>query len=196
MIIACDVDGVVAALHVEWYRRYNRDWDDTLTDDRVHGWEVHRYVKPECGKKVYGYLEDGDLYEGVPPVDGAVEGVARLRELGHTVLFVTSCTFSMVDQKARWLQRHGFCEPSSTNLLPHDLIVAHQKSFVDADLLIDDGGHNVVPWVTGTRRQRHAILLNYRHNRDLDMTSLMWSWCHRAHNWADIVQHVNTMETR
>lgn len=189
MLIACDVDGILADLVPEVLRRYNRDYDDNRQFADVNTWPLHEHVKPECGSRIYEYLRDPDLYQHVRPVEGAPEGVERLRALGHRFVFVTSCTFGMTDQKAEWLERHGFCRAHNDGQLPAELIVANQKQHIAADLLIDDGPHNVRDWVDGAHRP--AIVLAYPYNACLrEQPSAFWLWCHRAASWPEIVRHV------
>lgn len=189
--IACDVDGVVVPLMPELLRRYNQDWADTLTPDALVSWEVHRFVKPQCGDKVYEYFAAPDLYEQLEPIEGALAGVNRLRALGHDVTFVTSCYYGMVDQKARWLERHGFCMPPKwAGMLPDDLIVATHKQHLGSDLLIDDAPHTIKTWVA---KRRRAILVEAPYNTKLDLPSIQWGWCHRARSWEEIVRHVERL---
>lgn len=194
MIIACDGDAVCCDLMPEWLRRYNQDFNDTLTLDRIRGWGLHEYVKPECGHKIYEYLGDPDLYASVQPVEGALAGVRLLREMGHTVVFATSCHYGMTDQKARWFERHGFSAAKPDGGLPRDFIAINDKLKLDADLLIDDGAHYVRPWVEEKRRR--AILFEYPWNKSLldEVPSTFWSWCHRAANWPQIVRIVESFD--
>ena len=196
MIIACDVDGVVANLHTEWYRRYNRDWNDDLTIDRVLSWDLLKYVKPECGEAIFDYLQNDDLYRHVKPVDGALEGVAELRAMGHTLTYVSDCFYGMVDQKAYWLQVHGFSQETDPRrgALPADFMVCRDKTQVDAHLLIDDGAHNVRAWVE--KKQRRAILVEFPHNRSLldEVHSVFWTRCDRAATWPQILSSVKSLD--
>jgi len=191
MRIAVDVDGVLSALHEEWYRRYNRDYDDDLTNERVLSWDTHEYVKPECGKRIYDYLYDADLYEHIEPVAGSLEGVNALRNDGHRVFFVTANVRGMTDQKWDWLVRHGFMD--SKNRAPIDMVVAFDKLLIDADLIIDDKAQTCVDWVEQKRRK--AILFEYPHNRHLldEKPSAFWMWCLRADNWPGVVKHVRML---
>ena len=137
MIVGVDVDGVVADLHTEWLRLYNLDYDDDLTSADIVPWNTHEFVKPACGKKIYSYLSRADLYDHVNPVPGAKDGVALLRYAGHKPVFVTSNVKGMTDPKWRWLEQHGFLQSQS------ELVVMHDKSLLNASVLIDDGAHNV-----------------------------------------------------
>lgn len=174
-VIACDVDNVLADLYVEWLRRYNLDYNDSLKPEGIHQWDITQAVKQECGHKIFDYLMHPDLYDLVPLVEFAQEGVAQLREWGYRVVFVTSCTKNMADQKWEWLERFGFLEP--TKMQHADLILAHDKSLINADLLIDDHVGNFKDWT------RPGILLTTPPNK----AAVMKPNVKRAMNWPDIV---------
>jgi 5'-nucleotidase len=180
-VIAVDVDGVCADLHVEWLKRYNRDYDDCLTIEGVKGWGMEAYVKPECGKAIYKYLSDPDLYANVPVIEGSQDGVAALREKGYRVVFLTSCTKGMTDQKWDWLEQHGFLQSRGNA----DLIVAHDKSLIRANLLIDDYDGNFKGW------QGSGILLSAPYNAHFDPPYHIV----RVDNWSAITKLVQVAVT-
>lgn len=134
-IVAVDVDEVVADLMTAWLGLYNTDYHDTVTRADIRGWQAHEFVKPGCGRRLYGYLSRPDLYELVHPVPGALAGVTALRQVAR-VIFVSSCVTGAYDQKVHWLVRHGFLPQG----LPtqHDFIACADKWLVGADYLIDD----------------------------------------------------------
>lgn len=179
LLIACDVDGVVADLSAEWYRRYNLRYNDDLTPARVTDWDTSKFVKPECGKRIFEILNEPDLYAAVPEIQGAREGVAALRAAGHRVVFVSSCVVGAMDQKYRWLLEHGFVEGAMQGGQSKDVIFAHSKDMIRADLLIDDGPHNVEAW-PGT-----AILVDGLYNRHVRTSGFLDR--HRASDWAEIL---------
>lgn len=188
MLIACDVDGVLADMEAEWYRRYNAEYGDTLTADQVTGWDLAQFVRPECGQRIYDYLTQPDFYSAVGMYEGALAGVGLLRAAGCKVLFVTSCTYGMVDQKARWLERHGFASEGKGRMLPPGLVVTHDKAAIRADLLIDDGAHNVQAWLEHTSAP--AILVDRPHNRSYVPPQAHAPRVLRRDNWRSIVVSV------
>lgn len=191
MLIAIDADGVVCDLHGGWLPRYNRDYDDNLTIADIVTWDMHTLVKPACGRKIYDYLSQPDLYDDVPVMAGAEAGVAAIRALGHDIVFATSCTYGMVDQKARWFEQMGFCAPNPDGRgLPKEFVPIGAKHWLDAHLLIDDGPHNVRAWVEQKRRK--AVLLEAPWSRSLldEVPSTFWSWCHRAKDWPAIIKYI------
>jgi 5'-nucleotidase len=180
-VIAVDVDGVCADLHTEWLRRYNAEFSDTLTVERIHQWDMVPAVKPACGKQIYKYLNQPDLYEHVPVIGGAKEGVDGLRDSGWRVVFVTSCTKGMADQKWEWLERHHFLAPTKGQSA--DLIIAHDKSLIRADALLDDYDGNLGPWM------RRGILLDAPYNR-----AAIGSWT-RISRWSEVPRALASLQS-
>jgi 5'(3')-deoxyribonucleotidase len=196
MLIACDVDGVVADIHPEWLRRYNQDYDDSLRVQDIQHWGMHRYVKPECGKEIYRYLSDADLYKHVLPLPHALDSLAYIREkLGHRVYFTTACVRGMTDAKADWLMAQGLITRSTPRALGDELVVVQQKEILHADLLIDDALHNVEEWFHTGRAK--ALLFDQPWNRDVeDWPSARWLWVRRVRGWLDIVEWLEGSMTR
>jgi 5'(3')-deoxyribonucleotidase len=136
MIIFVDIDGVVADLHKVWFERYNRDYKDDLMEMRVLSWDLHQYVKIECGKNIYTYLLDRHLYDTVEPVEDAVYYINKLRRDGHRVVFVTTSPWETMGTKFEWLNKHGF------EVSDNDYVEAKQRRFLRGDILLDDNLEN------------------------------------------------------
>lgn len=179
MIIGCDVDGVLADLHTEWLRRYNAEYADNMKVTDIVCWNIHTLVKPACGKAIYKYLSEPDLYERVVPLEGSRFGVGYLRAMGHRVVFITSNAKGMTDQKWQWLERHGFLPAADTAI---DLVCATDKSLFNIDAMIEDYTENL--------RDTHAA---YRF-----LLSRPWNagavgpW-HRKASWRAICDYFQTL---
>lgn len=141
MIIAIDLDSTLNTLDEAWLAMYNADYGDTMTPDDIKSWDTHLYVKPECGRAIYAYLNRPELFLqcGVKP--GARAVVAELNELGHDIVVVSSCSRGSYDAKKEWLRQHFPYIPAD------NFIAAHRKSLVLGDVLIDDGFHNFRSWL-------------------------------------------------
>lgn len=186
MIIACDVDGVIVDPYPKWVEQWNQYHpDDPFTVEEI-------YTQRAADNKAFlDLLTQGNLYQGLPPVAGALEGVQALRALGHRVVFATSCVKNMADSKWAWLEEQGFLPP--TNLQAHDLIIIHDKTLVAADLLIDDRMDTVRAWVE--KRQRQVVLFTQPWNEKLDdeVHSAFWTRAHRAMHWPGVVRYVRSL---
>lgn len=176
MIVLVDIDGPVANLLDEWLRLYNIDYDDNLVPGQIKTWDMTPYVKEFCGHKIYDYL-DGEIYDGVNPVPGAFDGVKKLRDMGHRVVFVTSSPEGTGDAKYTWLKRNGLLGDYK---LSDNYVEAHDKSIVRGDILVDDRIENVSNFPGET------ILWDAPYNRDVTHRF-------RAKNWGDVVGYVGSL---
>lgn len=174
MKILVDTDGVLADTMTEWLRRYNNDYDDNLKVEQITEWATDKFVKPECGTKIYDYLYDRDLYNNVFPIDGASSSVKWLKNHGHEVVFVTS---GVQESKAVWLSNYGFT--SGYWMFAPELIVAHHKYHIKGDLIIDDNPKNCDEF--GGR----AILFNQPWNESAQTNHF------RAYGWPDVIEHIS-----
>lgn len=177
MIILVDVDGVVADLHKAWLGRYNADYNDTLTPQQITRWAIHEFTKPECGRKIYEYLLDPTLYDDVPVMEGAQEGVQKIRSLGHKVVFVSSGFFPA---KVEWLAKNGLAidfpyKDGRWDTLA-DVVLTGDKSLVVGDILIDDYPRNL-------NGRKATLLYDSPWNQEEDKFR-------RVYNWGDIYREV------
>lgn len=139
-----DVDDTVVQLLPTWLRLYNRDWNDTLTPAHVTSWEIWEHVKPECGRRIYDYLDSPALYDDMEPIAGALAGVQRIRAAGIRVVFATSAVRGHAGAKLDLLQRHGFLAPGRK--VDPDYAEVADKGLLRGHVIIDDGWHNIVAW--------------------------------------------------
>jgi 5'-nucleotidase len=168
MVLAVDVDGVIADMFPVWLERYQRDYPAMpyeLAD--VYG------ERAKQDSVLLSYLNDPTLYQDVKPIHGAIAGVQQLRAMGHRVVFVTSCVKGMIDGKWDWLQKYGFLPEGKFQA--SDLIVIHDKTLVRADVLVDDLPKNVEAW--GGR----GVLFQQPWN--LDSRHMP-----RASGWSEVIQ--------
>lgn len=170
--ILVDVDGVVADTHKSWLEMYNQDYDDDLKVEEVTKWALHEFVKPECGRDIYKYLENPDFYDNTPMIDGALAGVRYLREIGHRVIFVSAGFF---ESKVRWLGRMGFLQefPYPNDVRPStatDVILCNDKSLIRGDYLIDDRHANVLNF------HSTGILFNQPWNSEILYDNRVYTW--------------------
>jgi len=136
-IIAVDIDDVTVELVSYLLKRYNKEYKDTVQEADIKSWEMHEYLKPECGKRIYEYFDPNRnplLYSRVKLVDGVKEGISRLRKDGYEIVFATA---SYHEGKFSRLKREGLIESDK------EFVIAKNKRYVNADYLIDDGMHNV-----------------------------------------------------
>lgn len=138
MIFVCvDVDDVCADIMPVWLDKYNRDYDDNLTSEDITAWGIDRFVKPECGIKIYDYLTHEDFYTKTQPLPGFQEAIREFKRRGWDVMYVTSVVPGSADIKIKWLYAHA------PGFSMDELVIANRKNRVIGDVLIDDAAHNL-----------------------------------------------------
>lgn len=140
MRIVLDMDEVITDTLTPWIKQYNEDWNDKLTISQITEWNLHTAVKPECGHKIYNYLNNEGFFYNLKPLPGAVDGFNKLLESGHDVVVATAVPrgskFSY-NEKLEWFSKH----------IPQwdqkGFMSVHKKDWLRGDIMFDDGHHNL-----------------------------------------------------
>lgn len=173
--ILLDMDGVVADLHTPWFGRYNRDYDDNVTSDQIKTFSVHPYVKPECGTRIYDYLNERGVFAEAPVIPRAVEGVEMLLDMGHEIFF---CTTPPVHSQWAVLEKTQWVASRFPRIGGGNMIFTRHKHLVRADFLVDDYEDNLQLF------DGHRILFDQPWNRGVDTQELS---LHRSFDWRHLV---------
>jgi 5'(3')-deoxyribonucleotidase len=147
LTIALDVDDVVADTSTAWVAAVNARHGMVLSVRDWTEWGLGNIYGDEIANKLYAELGIVDFYDRVVPCTGAVEAIRELRGAGLRCIFVTREVDGpgMSGRKWSWLQNHGLAGPEHRR----DYFEAIDKSVFRAELLVDDGLHNVLPFPTG-----------------------------------------------
>lgn len=164
-VLLFDLDGICCDLMTKWLATYNRDYDDQLTPAQITSWEWHHYVKPECGKRIYHYLNRPGFFADLKPLPGCIESVGRLADICELVV-VTASPKEAAGDKMRWVQKHLPMVPKG------NLVVTYRKDLVRGDFMFDDAPRNL------RNHPATRIMLDYPYNRDFQE-------CHRVHSWSE-----------
>lgn len=160
-----DLDGICCNLMKKWLRVYNRDYNDHLTPEAITDWEWHKFVKPECGKRIYGYLNRPGFFADLEPIEGCVPALDRLSSVCELVV-VTASPKAAVKDKLHWVERNLTMVPRG------NVVVTYRKDLVRGDFMMDDAPKNL------RNHPATRIMLDYPYNRDFHA-------CHRVHSWAE-----------
>jgi 5'(3')-deoxyribonucleotidase len=178
-ILAIDLDSTLNTLDTEWIQFYNKDFNDNLTREDMIRWEVYTYVKPECGKKIYDYLLYSNFFKNLGMQLNA-DNVTKWLQQFYDIYIVTAYTPSTCADKCEWVKQH----------LPHipveNIIFCNNKGLIKADILIDDGGHNLVAFKE-TNPHGIPIVFDAPWNRDLQCKAI------RVYDWLDIKENIKEL---
>ena len=167
MIIVLDIDDVCANLIPIILLKYNKLCDDTLKLEDITDWNIGSFTK--IGDKFYDYfsMPDLNLYQGMPPVKDALEGVQYLRKLKYDIVFCTAYDFH--NRKWEWLKENKFTSSMD------EYVVAHNKNLIKGDVIIDDNYANFSSF------DGDKLLFDAPYNRK-------YKTAYRVNNWKDIME--------
>ena len=140
MRILCDLDSIIVNLQEAWLGAYNRDYNDNVQTADILEWDTHKFVKPECGEKLYEYLNQPGFFRNLKPLDGAVDALRELHK-DFKITIVTAAPVGTADEKVAWV---GEWLPFLDN--KKDVIVCFNKYLVRGDILIDDSPRNILDY--------------------------------------------------
>lgn len=156
-----DMDGVCAEIHGQWLNLYNREYNDNLTQEQIVSWDLHKYVKEDCGEKIYDYLEEPGFFLSAPIMLGCAKSLKTLKNAGLNIILVTASPYNSPTayyEKIKWIKRN-------LPFLDSDNFVStYIKDVIRGDLLLDDAIHNldVFPGISCAFRQPWNREKDYR----------------------------------
>lgn len=172
-IVLLDMDDVLADFCGPWLSLYNKEYDHDLTIEDLTEWNATRFVKPECGIKIFDYFKVPGLYRNLPVKRHAKEMVDRLLAAGCEIVIVSDSpnghsfedyeanskhVSNPADDKRAWLREHF------PMLHPQHVFFGGQKWRLHGDVIIDDKPSTFEEFV---RRGRNAILVDMPYNRHI-----------------------------
>jgi len=163
MRILIDMDGITADLLKKWLHTYNEEWSDTVTKADIKTWAMHKAVKAKCGTAIYKMIERPGFFDWVEPLPGAVEAVKRLQE--HHEVRIASAPAGPDSARAKL----SWCE-DVLGIPRREVILTHEKDWIEADLLIDDKPGAIRAWRNAGQRcgnRPYAATIAYPYNRDI-----------------------------
>ena len=178
--INVDVDGTVCGFMPALMERLSQEGHETLGLDHPmwRTWDVFDEMSPEMKEDAFYILEDSVFWLMLPVIEYADTAIARLREAGHRIHWITSPWLKChgwADARRDWLDRH-FSHPDQH--LAVDLTVTGDKSRVWADVFIDDKASSIIEWHRFHPAPKHRAILyrttfNCAHHDDLE--NLVWT---------------------
>jgi 5'(3')-deoxyribonucleotidase len=166
--IALDTDDVIFDLVSTWLHLYEVYTLHHLEKNDITDWDISKFVLPEWKNKIYDILEDID-YMDIKPIDGAIEGIKKIQQLGHTIIFATALNLK---NKEKWL-----CENIGTDSINY--VVTKNKSLLDVEVLLDDNYKNILEF----NKKGQGYLFSRPWNNE-------FTYQPRINNWSEFVELV------
>lgn len=162
--LAVDQDQVLADLLTEWVSRYNYDYNDNLKPNEITEWNWSHIVKPECGDKIYSYLDDPDLFLNLPVIKDSQSVLEQISNKYEIFVVTAPWNYENIKPKWLWLKKHFDFIPEK------NYVFTRTKSIVNADWLIDDKPANFSGF------QGEALLFDAPHNQNETEYTRVLNW--------------------
>lgn len=177
MRILVDMDDTIELLLEAWVEAANEKFGTNVTCEDITNWDVSRAFPGVGHDEVYNIISDEEFWKRVKPVPGAPEALKRFIDSGHEVYVVTVTPHEQVKSKMENVLFKYFPYIDFNHV-----IITSRKQLLKADVLIDDGFHNLVGG------DYHKILVDAPYNREFDEKS---EGMLRVFNWDEIEKAVN-----
>ncbi len=163
--IAVDMDEVLADALGELIRRYNEEFDESLTMDRVWGHWLYQVLPPARQDRVMAYLQQEDFFENLSVIPESQRVLERLSREHEIFIATAAMEFPRsFGPKYRWLGRHfPFLSPSR-------YVFCGDKGILNADYLIDDMPRHL------ERFSGQGLLFTAAHNANVQGHVRMNDW--------------------
>lgn len=182
MRIIVDQDEVLADFVGKVLRRWNAINGTNFNKEHIHAWRMEEILgRDALGRSAEGlideWMQEPGFFEDLEPLPGAIEGFTRLQAMGHDVIIVTSVpevAKNAFDGKRVWVRKH------LSKLSMKNFIACSRKETIDADMIIDDGLHNIDAWLNAGKG--NAVIFDRAWNRPYPRPAT------RVADWADLMQ--------
>ena len=135
--ILVDVDEVLNNLLDRWVDYLNDRYNENANAQQLRVWSLRGIFPHLTEEEVNRPLFEDALWESLSPRPDSMVYLKRLIDDGHDVWIVTASVYQTVPVKMDWLFRHY------PYLSWDKVILTRKKQLIRADVLIDDGVHNL-----------------------------------------------------
>lgn len=163
--ICVDMDEVMADTLSEHLRRYNQEFDESLTAADLTGKGLWEVTPLDRQQQLRAFLDAEDFFEDLPLVPGAQDVLKALTARFEIFIATQAMTVpNSLGPKYRWLQRHFPFIP------PTNYVFCGNKSILRAEYLIDDLPRNL------QRFEGHGLLYTAPHNKNVTGFTRVDNW--------------------
>jgi 5'-nucleotidase len=166
--IAIDMDEVIADANQRFAEWYERDFNESILADKLHGKHFREAVKAEHKDKVTEYVRTDGFFKDMAVMPDSQDVLLALSKKYE--IFITTAAMEFPTSfvhKYEWLKDHFPFIPWT------HMVFCGDKSIIHADFLIDDHAKHF------QRFTGQGILFTSPHNVNED-------WTPRVNNWKEV----------
>ena len=176
--VLVDMDDTIENCTEAWVNYVNRRFGTDVKPESLRDWDVSKAFPTLTREQVYGVTFEEAFWLTVKPIDGAAEYMKKLIDDGNKIYIVSCAAYETMRVKMEdvLFKYFPFIEWN-------EIIVTYNKKIINADVMIDDGVHNLI----GADCVR--ILMDAPYNRDFNEEAY---GMFRVRNWKEIYDLINS----
>lgn len=155
--VLVDMDDTIENLIPAWVDWLNKLYGTSVHSDEITDWAIHRFFPSLPEDAVYAPLYNDKFWGTVKPRQDAVHYLSKLMDMGFDMYICTTSNYQTIKSKLEYIIDRYFPFISWQRI-----INTHNKQLLSADILVDDGVHNLVG---GSYKK---ILMTMPHNKAYD----------------------------
>ena len=176
LTVLVDIDDTIEYLLKAWIDWLNANHNTSVRYEDITDWDISLFFPTLTTDEIFYPIHQQDFWKGVEPMPDAIKYLKRLIDDGFFVYLCTSTDYRNIKPKYEYIIQKYFPYISWDQV-----IVASQKQMINADVLIDDGVHNLFGG------NYYKILFTAPHNRAFDTKT---HGITRADNWEEVYKIV------
>lgn len=177
--ICIDMDDTIENLLDSWIDALNKEFNTSVNVEQITDWSIVNFFSALTPQQIFAPLYRNDFWKTVKPKKDAVSYIKRLIDDGYKVYICTNSNYKTIKTKLDEVLFKHFIYFS-----PKDVIITSNKQLINADIMIDDGVHNLI----GGNYKK--ILMDAPHNRNF---SEQEHGIVRVKNWREIYMLIKKM---
>ncbi|MCL2285601.1 MAG: hypothetical protein FWC32_04465 [Firmicutes bacterium] len=135
--ILVDIDDVLNNLLECWVELLNKKYNLNACAQSLKEWNVQAIYPTLTVEEVYRPNYENEIWGMISPRPTSIEYLKKMIDDGHDVVIITAAVYETLPAKMDWLFS------AFPYLSWENVIITRRKQLVKADVMIDDGIHNL-----------------------------------------------------
>lgn len=174
--VLVDMDDTIEYLLPAWVSWLNNLYNLNVNYDEISEWDMQKFFPTLSYDKIYAPLFENDFWGTVKPREDAIIYLSKMIELGFNLYICTTSNYKTIRSKLENIIDRHFPFISWEKI-----ITTSNKQLINADILVDDGIHNLIG---GSYKK---ILMSAPHNKDYAANE---HGMFRVHNWEEAYEKI------
>lgn len=175
--IAVDIDDVLIDLLGSWCECLNVKYNLNISADDISEWDMSKFYPMLTKDQIYDPIHRDSFWKSVSPKPYAAHYLKKLIDDGFQIYLCTATDYRNIQAKYEYVIDKYFPFIQWSHV-----IVAYNKQMIKADVLIDDGVHNL------EGGEFIKVLMTAPHNKNYNAAE---NGMYRANDWREAYEIIH-----